>query len=49
MDPSVPAAAVAAVATATMHPADEGKDSDSGQQPMDIEGQWTIARLGSTG
>jgi hypothetical protein len=44
MDPSVPAAAVAAAAVTVTHPADEGKDSDSGPQPMDIDGQWTIAR-----
>jgi hypothetical protein len=43
MNPSIPAAALAAVAAAVMHPADECKESDSGPQSMDIDGQWTIA------
>ena len=45
MDPSIPAAVLAAAAAAVMHPANEGKESDSGPQPMDIDGQWTIAWL----
>ena len=44
MDPSIPAAALATAAAAVMHPTDEGRESDSGPQPMDIDGQWTIAR-----
>ena len=43
MDPSIPVAAAAPAAAAGTHPADERKESDSGSQPMDIDGQWTMA------
>ena len=49
MDPSIPVAAVAPAAAAVTHPTDEGRKSDSGSQPMDIDGQWTSAWSGYRG
>ena len=46
MDPSITAQAPLAAAVAGAPHADERKESDTGQQPMDIDGQRAIARLG---
>ena len=46
MDPSITAQAPLAATVAGAPHADERKESDTGQQPMDIQGQCTMARSG---